>query len=58
MLWHAKRVENPDPLRSWALKIEAQRGHNKAASALANKLARIGWAVSTKETSYRPTPTS
>src|SRR5206468_882826 len=36
---------NPDRLRSWALGVEASRGHNKAVIALANKLARIAWAV-------------
>jgi transposase len=58
VLWHAKKIENPDRLRAWALKIEATRGHNKAASALANKLARIAWAVYTKETRYESTPVS
>jgi len=32
-------------LRTWALDRERARGHNKAAVALANKLARIVWAV-------------
>jgi transposase len=45
VLWAAKRRGHPDRLRAWALKIERQRGHNKAAIALANKLARIVWAV-------------
>ena len=31
--------------RSWALALERTRGHNKAAVALANKLARIIWKV-------------
>lgn len=35
----------PDRLRIWALQLERARGHNKAAVALANKLARIAWAV-------------
>lgn len=29
----------------WALDVERRRGHNKAAVAVANKLARIVWAV-------------
>jgi transposase len=33
------------PLHLWALDVEARRGHNKAAVALANKLARIIYAV-------------
>jgi transposase len=41
----AKRAKQTDRLRTWALKIEKARGHNKAAAALANKIARIVWAV-------------
>jgi transposase len=44
-LWHAKRLKEPDRLRAWALCLEKTVGHNKAAVALANKLARIVWAV-------------
>lgn len=32
-------------LQQWALALEQRAGHNKATCALANKLARIGWAV-------------
>jgi transposase len=32
-----------DRLRTWALEVQARRGHNKATVALANKLARIAW---------------
>ena len=47
VLLHAKRKNacERDRLRSWALERERARGHNKAAVALANKLARIAWAV-------------
>jgi transposase len=45
VLWAAKRRENPSPLQTWAIRVEQSRGHNKAAVALANKLARIAWAV-------------
>lgn len=41
VLWAAKKTQHPDRLRAWALDIERSRGHNKAAVALANKLARI-----------------
>ena len=41
----AKRRKHPSPLQTWAMKIEESRGHNKAAVALANKIARIAWAV-------------
>ena len=34
-----------DRLRTWALDLQERRGHNKAAVALANKLARIVWAT-------------
>ena len=44
-LWAAKRRRTAGHLRAWALRVEQLRGHNKAAVALANKLARIAWAV-------------
>jgi transposase len=34
-----------DRLRTWALDLQERRGHNKAAVALANKLARIVWST-------------
>lgn len=49
----AKYNQKPDRLRTWALKIHNGRGHNKAVMALANKMARIAWAVSTRESEYR-----
>ena len=54
VLWHAKRMKNRDRLRSWALSLERKLGHNKAAAALANKLARITWAVWTNERDFEP----
>jgi transposase len=39
----ARLTEHPDGLRSWALGIASRSGHNTAAVALANKLARIAW---------------
>jgi transposase len=45
VIWHAKRLDTPDRLRAWALKLERERGHNRAAVATANKLARLAWAV-------------
>lgn len=41
----AAKTSPPDRLRAWALSREQARGHNKAAVALANKLARVAWAV-------------
>jgi transposase len=54
VLWAAKHDKNPDTLRRWALALQRRRGHNRAAIALANKLARIAWAVWSKNTVYQP----
>jgi transposase len=54
VLWAAKHDKNPDALRRWALALPKRRGHNKATIALANKLARIAWAVWSKNTAYQP----
>jgi transposase len=55
VLCHAKRSpERNDRLRTWALERERARGHNKAAVALANKLARIAWRVWRDERAYEP----
>jgi transposase len=48
VLCHAKRAKagkQHDRLRNWALALEKRTRHNTAAVALANKLARIAWAV-------------
>ena len=42
-----------DRLKHWALEVQGRTNHNKAACALANKLARIAWAVWVKHESYR-----
>ena len=42
-----------DRLSRWVNRIKAQRGHNKAVVALANKLARIGWAVLRHQRAYQ-----
>ncbi len=52
VLMHAKGKE--DPLSRWALKVSAERGFNKATVAVANKMARIGWAVLRHQTTYQP----
>ena len=54
VLWHAKRMPQPDRLRAWALRLEKSAGHNKAAVALANKLARIAWAVLKHDRDFTP----
>ena len=42
-----------DRLRTWALEVQGRTNHNKATCALANKLARIAWAVWIKQEKYR-----
>lgn len=58
-----RRGQALDPLQAWALKVQEMRGHNKAACALANKLARRLWATERhgqafdpKHVSRRPMP--
>jgi len=55
-LLQAKRADRNDlpltALQSWALALDKRLGHNKAAVALANKLARIVWAIWTKEQEF------
>jgi transposase len=60
LLCHAKTktAPAPDRLRTWALELERLRGHNKAAVALANKLARIAWAVWKTGHAYTSAPPS
>ncbi len=58
VLWSAKRKADPHPIQLWALEIERTRGHNKAAVALANKLARIIWAVWKNQRPYERRNTS
>ncbi len=42
-----------DPLSRWINRIREERGWNKAVVAMANKLARIGWAVLRNNTTYK-----
>ncbi len=42
-----------DRLRAWALAVQERTNHNKATCALANKLARIAWAVWVKHEKYQ-----
>jgi transposase len=43
-----------DPLSRWINHLVATRGFNKAVVALANKMARTGWAILAHNTVYRP----
>jgi transposase len=44
-----------DRLLRWARALAERIGFNKAAVALANKLARIAWRLSVSEMTYQPT---
>jgi len=56
VLHHAKAESDPDALRRWGLAREQSIGHNKAAVAVANKLARIAWATWSKDQDYLSMP--
>ena len=49
----ARAAKKQDRLSQWINRIRAERGFNKATVALANKMARIGWAVVANNTVYR-----
>lgn len=51
VLLHARK-DQPDHLREWAHKLEKTHAHNKAAVAVANKMARIVWAVWSRLEAY------
>lgn len=46
-------VGKEDRLSRWINKLRSTRGYNKAAVALANKMARIGWAILSQNSVYR-----
>ena len=54
VLVHAKRVAQPTAFQVWARTTQQRRGHNVAAVAVANKLARIVWAVWTRQQPFTP----
>ena len=51
-LYHARKKADPRSL--WLQRLQAQRGHNVAAVALANKNARLAWALLRFGQAYRP----
>jgi len=51
VLLHA-RTKQPDRLREWAHKLAQTHVHNQAAVAVANKMARIVWAVWSRLTPF------
>src|SRR5437899_5951894 len=56
VLWAAQKRRTHDRLRTCALHLQKLRGHNQAAIALANKLARIVWAVWKHDVDFREVP--
>ena len=48
-----RAANKDDRLSRWINKVKAERGFNKAVVALANKMARIGWAVLVNKTTYQ-----
>jgi transposase len=57
VLFASQRRQQPERLRTWAMALEKSKGYTKAAVALANKLARIIWAVwKQQEAVYLPRP--
>jgi hypothetical protein len=52
-LYHAR--QKTDPRSLWLRRLQAKRGHNLAVVALANKNARISWALLRFGQAYRPT---
>jgi len=43
-----------DPLSQWVCQVQARRGRHKATVALANKMARMAWAITVNQTEYAP----
>jgi transposase len=56
VLWHARAKAHPTALQRWAVHTAPHRGPNVAAVAVANKLARIGWAVWARQRPYEAEP--
>jgi transposase len=54
VLLSAHRTKRPHRLQEWALDVERRRGRNRAAIAVANKLARIVWALATRGVPFKP----
>jgi transposase len=56
VLWHAKTKAQPTALQRFAVHTVQRRGPNVAAVAVANRLARIVWAVWAQQRRYEPEP--
>lgn len=55
VLLASHRTKRPHRLQHWALEVEKRRGRNRAAVAVANKLARIVWAVAVRGQEFKRT---
>ncbi len=53
VLWAARSRSEPSSFEVWALRIQELRGHNKAAVAVANRMARQAWAVWKRDCEYQ-----
>lgn len=56
LLAAARRRGGSDRLRAWGLEVARLRGHNRAAVAVANKLARLCWALWRHDERYQGRP--
>jgi transposase len=59
VLWRARVAPQPTAFQRWAASTQQRRGHNIAAVAVGNKLARIVWAVWSTQRPFaaeRPSP--
>jgi transposase len=54
VLQWAGSAQHPTPLQQWMLRVKEARGYNIATVALANKLARFAWTVTTEQRPFRP----
>ena len=52
----AARKPTPDRFRTWAVRLVERRGRHKAVVAVANKMARMVWAVWTSGKPFRSCP--
>ncbi|PYQ87098.1 MAG: hypothetical protein DMG02_21605 [Acidobacteria bacterium] len=52
----ARTPQRVTAFQRWATSVAARRGHNKAAIAVANKLARMIWAVWHHDVDFRVEP--
>ena len=54
----AAKTETMNPLNQWIYRLYTQKGWNKTCMALANKNARIAWALVCSEEKFNPKKTA